>query len=84
MIPCRTIQKRIWKSAEIVSENCRLCSKSVESVPHIMDGCSMLAPKQYTERHDNMLRVYYKLLVIFGFTDQIYPWYKKDYVETDS
>ena len=43
----------------------------------------MLASRQYTERHDNMLRVvYYKLLMLFGFADQIYPWYKTEHVES--
>ena len=35
-----------------VSNKCRLCGTHVESVLHIVTGCSMLAQKEYKRRHN--------------------------------
>ena len=82
MVPCRVIQRRIWKNPDVTDERCRMCFQKPETVAHIFDGCTPLASKQYKERHDNMLRVfYYYLLKMCGFTEKEYPWYQKEHVE---
>ena len=61
MIATRVIRKRIWME-DIVSEKCRVCDQSIESISHIVSSCTPLADKQYKDRHDNILRgVYYYL-----------------------
>ena len=41
---------------------CRLCKESVESIDHVVSGCSKLARKEYKRRHDNLGKiVYWKL-----------------------
>ena len=34
--------------------NCRFCGRSTETIDHLISGCSILAPKEYTERHDRI------------------------------
>ena len=41
---------------------CRVCRKVVESIDHIVSGCSKLAQKEYKRRHDNLGKlVHWKL-----------------------
>ena len=35
---------------------CRLCKERVETVEHLVSGCTVLAGKEYKERHDNVAR----------------------------
>ena len=81
MIATRVIRKRIWKE-NIISEKCRVCDQSIESISHIVSSCTPLADKQYKDRHDNMLRgVYYYLLQSLNFTDMKIPSYDLNHVE---
>ena len=36
---------------------CRLCKESVESIDHVVSGCSKLARKEYKRRHDNLGKI---------------------------
>ena len=81
-IPTKVIKKRIWKNSSITSENCRMCGKHLETVAHIISGCTVLANNLYKTRHDNVVRVvYYYLLFKLGFTDTWHPWYDTALVE---
>ena len=33
---------------------CRFCDKSVETIDHLVSGCSVLAPSEYVQRHDRV------------------------------
>ena len=57
--------------------HCRKCGKFVETVGHLISGCTMLAQKEYRKRHDRMgLRVYWELLVKYGF-ERSEKWYQE-------
>ena len=45
-------QKHLLK--QDLSSTCRLCHRSEEHVGHIIAGCQMLAPTEYTERHNKV------------------------------
>ena len=34
--------------------NCRFCSKSTETIDHLISGCTILAPNEYTDRHNRI------------------------------
>ena len=55
---------------------CRLCHKSVENIPHILNNCEHFLPNFFKRRHDKILRyIYSNLLVKYGFRSKINPWY---------
>ena len=82
VMPTRVVKKRIWHNKDIKSEKCRMCGSALETIAHLVDGCSALAGTMYKERHNNMLRgVYYYLLYTLGFADEWYPWYDTSHVE---
>ena len=55
---------------------CRLCGKALESVAHILSGCSALAQNKYLSRQDSVLKVlFYKILHDLKLIDEIPPWY---------
>ena len=80
-IPTKVIKRKIWKY-NLTNTTCRMCGKAEETVAHIMSGCSVLAPVQYTERHNNIARViYYFLNHKFQFTETVIPYYDTNYVK---
>jgi len=55
---------------------CRLCGKALESVAHILSGCSALVQNKYLSRHDSALKVlFYEMLHDLGLIDEIPLWY---------
>jgi len=81
-IPTRVIKKRIWKNNILSSEYCRMCDKSLETVSHVISGCTVLANTYYKARHDNMLKViYYYLLFKLGFEEKWHAWYEVNFIE---
>ncbi|XP_062499353.1 uncharacterized protein LOC134176711 [Corticium candelabrum] len=40
-----------------VSPTCRMCSVGLETVDHIVAGCSALAPMDYTDRHNQVASI---------------------------
>ena len=61
-----SIKKHIYKTSE--SDLCRLCSKNVENVTHIVSGCEKLAQKEYKKRHDKVcLYIHWALCKKHGF-----------------
>ncbi|CAB3382611.1 Hypothetical predicted protein [Cloeon dipterum] len=45
-----------------VSDRCRLCRVQNESIQHVCGGCSVLAPREYLERHNNVAKVVHQAL----------------------
>ena len=65
-----------------------MCGKAMESVPHVLSGCSVLAQSKYKTRHDAALKVlFFDLLCDMGLIERApswcspetpKPWYKND------
>ena len=61
----QAIQTKFMR-AKILGEGtdtlCRICRKDVETVGHLVSGCSILAKLEYKRRHDRMgLKIYWEL-----------------------
>jgi len=37
-----------------IDSKCRICNQQDETISHIISGCTVLAPKEYTERHNKV------------------------------
>ena len=45
---------------EEIETCCRVCEDQIETIPHIVSGCKVLAQTRYKTRHDKMrLRIYW-------------------------
>ena len=54
----------------------RLCGKCLQSVPHILAGCSALAQSKYLERDNSALKVvFFEPLQDLKLIDSVPPWY---------
>ena len=54
------IKKKIHKNSP--TDKCRLCKSSVETVHHIISGCTVFARTEYIKRHNNVAKeVYLKI-----------------------
>lgn len=62
VIKTRNYIKYIIKR-NIPSDLCRLCNQTTESIQHLIAGCSILAPKEYTNRHDLVGNIIHQELV---------------------
>ncbi|KAL1446559.1 hypothetical protein WDU94_012428 [Cyamophila willieti] len=58
----RNYMKHIMK-VQIDTELCRLCNQVTESIQHLSSGCSVLAPKEYTTRHNLVANVIHQELL---------------------
>ena len=56
LLPTKVYHNRKTKS-KVTDEKCRLCGDSLESVQHILSGCSALAQTKYLQRHNNAFKV---------------------------
>ena len=55
---------------------CRLCEKTVESIPHVLASCSALAQNKYLARHHAALKVlFWEMLREHQLSDTVPPWY---------
>ncbi|KAI5735775.1 hypothetical protein M8J77_022519 [Diaphorina citri] len=51
VIKTRNYMRHIMK-VNIETDLCRLCNRVTESIQHLSSGCTVLAPKEYTNRHN--------------------------------
>ena len=57
---------------------CRLCGKTVESIPHVLASCSALAQNKYLELHNAALKVlFWEMLRELQLSDTVPPWYSQ-------
>lgn len=61
VVPTRAYIKRIT-GRNIPTDMCRKCAKTLETIQHVTSSCPIMAPKDYTERHNAMARVYHREL----------------------
>lgn len=61
VIPTRAYIKNIT-GRNILTDKCRRCSQATESVQHVTSSCPILAPTDYTERHNAMAKVYHQAI----------------------
>lgn len=59
VVPTRNYQRYIMKQ-HIETDKCRMCGEQTESIDHIVSGCTVLAPNEYTKRHDNVGKIIYQ------------------------
>ncbi|XP_073979863.1 uncharacterized protein [Rhodnius prolixus] len=69
---------RRWVLGEsLVHDKCRMCNSTSESIQHIVSGCSVLEPKEYLHRHNNVAKIIHKALCSkFGLLKTEVPYYK--------
>ena len=71
----RTNYVRYHIDKSVDSASCRLCSKTGETISHIVSECSKLAQREYKRRHDNVARiVHWKLCEKFNL-EKSEKWY---------
>ena len=75
----RYFQKKILKKKVIGT--CRMCHRHVESISHIVSACSMLAPTEYTKRH-NKLAGYIHWMICKNFQIETNPRYYEHQPQT--
>ncbi|XP_044751668.1 uncharacterized protein LOC123311664 [Coccinella septempunctata] len=63
VIPTRAYLKHIT-GKNILTDRCRKCCQALETIQHITSSCSILAPKEYTNRHNAMAKVYHQAIAI--------------------
>ncbi|XP_045460973.1 uncharacterized protein LOC123671267 [Harmonia axyridis] len=61
VVSTRAYIKRIT-GRNIPTDMCRKCAKTLETIQHVTSSCPIMAPKDYTERHNAMARVYHREL----------------------
>ena len=61
----RNYQANILKNG--ADPKCRFCDESVETIDHIISGCSVLAPNEYKNRHDRLGQyIHWKMCQHYG------------------
>jgi len=77
VIATNNYKKVILKEAEVV-DRCRKCGKTNETIAHIINGCSKLAPEGYKVRHDNVAKIIHQEIVKKALkkTEPMEPYYK--------
>ena len=59
-----------------VDANCRLCKMHAETVDHIVSACPVLAPNEYTWRHDRIGQyIHLELCKFYNIETQSKEWY---------
>ncbi|CAH1393385.1 unnamed protein product [Nezara viridula] len=62
---------------EGIDDLCRLCKKAVESIQHVTSGCTILAGKEYLQRHNNAAKVVHQAMAQkMELVDKYCPYYK--------
>ena len=69
-IPTKIYQQYKTKTSNNIDVKCCMCGKTMESVPHVLSGCSVLAQSKYKTRHDAALKaLFFDLLCNMGLIE---------------
>ena len=87
VIPTKAYKKTVFKE-QIDNIKCRMCNAHPEYLDHIIDGCPVLAPKEYLQRHDKVgniihLQLRKKYMNFDGMDEQPYYKYTPEAVQED-
>ena len=52
----RNYERAVMPTRSRADANCRLCHGSLESIQHLVSACPHLAPTQYVDRHNSIVR----------------------------
>ncbi|XP_044757776.1 uncharacterized protein LOC123315935 [Coccinella septempunctata] len=63
VVPTRSYLKNI-AGQQLTSDLCRKCKQGREHIQHVTSGCSILAPREYTDRHNQMAKVYHQAMAL--------------------
>ena len=75
LLPTKIYQQYKTKTSNNTDVKCRMCGKAMESVPHVLSGCSILAQSKYKTRHDAALKVFFfDLLCDMGLIESAPSW----------
>ncbi|CAH3114311.1 unnamed protein product [Pocillopora meandrina] len=75
LLPTKIYQQYKTKTSNNTDVKCRMCGKAMESVPHVLSGCSALAQSKYKTRHDAALKVlFFDLLCDVGLIESVPSW----------
>lgn len=87
VIKTRNYSKYILKES-LETDKCRLCHQTTETIDHVTGGCSVLANKEYTHRHDNVAKhIHQQLALKHKLLDTNTAYYKykpKNVLENDN
>ncbi|GBP41343.1 hypothetical protein EVAR_25182_1 [Eumeta japonica] len=76
IIKTRNYVKYVLKET-IETDKCRSCHKTTKSIDHATEGCSSLACKEYTHRHDKVTNyMNQQLALIHNLLNTYTPYYK--------
>ena len=76
MLPTRAYTTYKTRTNPTDDTRCRLCGKAVESLEHVLAGCSALAQSKYLARHNAALKVlFFELLRDLQLCEGVPPWY---------
>lgn len=77
VIPTKSYLKYIVKDENITDTRCRLCNEANETIEHIIGSCKKMAPKEYTNRHNNVAKIIHNLLALkYNLATEDVPYYK--------
>lgn len=63
VVPTRAYLKNII-GKNIPSDKCRKCARAAETIQHVTSSCPVMAPREYTDRHNSMAKVYHQAIAI--------------------
>lgn len=68
--------KSILGDPSIIDDNCLKCHHTSETIQHITEGCTSLAPTEYLQRHNCVGRVFHQRLAFsFQLIQDTTPYY---------
>lgn len=60
VIATRSYKKYIIKDPNIEDAKCRMCGNANETIEHLINGCTTLAARDYTNRHNNVAKIIHR------------------------
>ncbi|XP_044749731.1 uncharacterized protein LOC123310331 [Coccinella septempunctata] len=71
----------------MTTDKCRKCSQSPETIQHVTSSCSILAPREYTDRHNAVAKAYHQAIAkkhgLLETTRPIYEYLPKEILENE-